>query len=146
MSATATSPQIFADAEDPIRAELFSTERLEQHAESLAAAQTISESKHGRPLAPRVWENGRVLLESYRSLAEAVRQGHEITAAAEWLVDNFHIIDEQLREIRDDLPQGYYRELPKLDSGPLQGFPRVFGVAWAFVAHTDSRFDPPMTT
>ncbi|MGH9703807.1 MAG: GH36-type glycosyl hydrolase domain-containing protein [Candidatus Acidiferrales bacterium] len=142
MSATATFPTVFANAEEPIRAELFSTERLEQHAETLAAAQIVSESKQGRPLAPRVWENGRILLQSYRSLAEAVRQGQEITAAAEWLVDNFHIIDEQLREIRDDLPQGYYRELPKLDSGPFQGFPRVFGVAWAFVAHTDSRFDP----
>jgi cyclic beta-1,2-glucan synthetase len=142
MSSSATSTRFLADAEEPIRAELFSTDRLEQHAESLAAAQTVSESKQGRPLTPRVWENGRVLLESYRSLAQAIRQGHEITAAAEWLVDNFHIIDEQLREIRDDLPQGYYRELPKLDSGPFQGFPRVFGVAWAFVAHTDSRFDP----
>ena len=142
MSATETTTGCFADAEEPIRAELFSTDRLEQHAETLAAAQTVSESKQGRPLTARVIENGRVLLESYRALAQAIRQGQEITPAAEWLVDNFHIIDEQLREIRDDLPQGYYRELPKLDSGPFQGLPRVFGAAWAFVAHTDSRFDP----
>ena len=65
-----------------------------------------------------------------------------ITPAAEWLVDNFHIVDEQLREIQDDLPPGFYRELPQLAAGPLQGYPRVFGLAWAFVAHTDSRFDP----
>jgi cyclic beta-1,2-glucan synthetase len=44
--------------------------------------------------------------------------------------------------IRDDLPGGYYRQLPKLAEGPLEGYPRVFGLAWAFVAHTDSRFDP----
>src|SRR5206468_100133 len=49
---------------------------------------------------------------------------------------------EQLREIRDDLPPGFYRELPKLVEGPLAGYPRVYGIAWAFVAHTDSRFDP----
>ncbi len=55
-----------------------------------------------------------------------------------------HIVDEQLREIRDDLPSGFYRELPKLAEGHLQGYPRVFGLAWAFVAHTDSRFDPEM--
>ena len=67
-----------------------------------------------------------------------------ITPAAEWLVDNYHIVDEQLREIHDDLPSGYYRELPKLAEGHLQGYPRVFGLAWAFVAHTDSRFDPEM--
>src|ERR1019366_1455800 len=65
-----------------------------------------------------------------------------ITPAAEWLVDNFFVVDEQLREIRDDLPVGFYRELPKLADGPLEGYPQVYGIAWAFVAHTDSRFDP----
>ena len=134
---------ILPDLEEPIRAELFSIERLEQHAESLAAAQIVTTVvSRGRPLLPRVLENGRVLLDSYRATARAIQEEHAITPAAEWLVDNFHIVDEQLREIRDDLPSGYYRKLPKLASGHLQGYPRVYGVAWAFVAHTDSRFDP----
>ncbi len=127
--------------EEPIRAELFSVERLEQHAETLAAAQTIAKNQpHGRLLIPRVLENGQALRECYRT----IQQEQTITPAAEWLVDNFYIVDEQLREIRDDLPPGYYRRLPKLDSGPLQGYPRVHGIAWAFVAHTDSRFDPEL--
>ena len=62
--------------------------------------------------------------------------------AAEWLLDNYHLVEEQIREIRDDLPPGYYRQLPKLADGPFAGYPRVFGLAWAFVAHTDSHFDP----
>src|SRR5207245_1398565 len=65
-----------------------------------------------------------------------------LSAPAEWLVDNFHIVDDQLRQIREDLPRRFYRELPKLAAGFLEGYPRVFGVAWAFVAHTDSRFEP----
>ena len=77
-------------------------------------------------------------------IANAIREERAITPAAEWLVDNFHVVDEQLREIRDDLPPGFYRELPKLAEGPLAGYPRVYGIAWAFVAHTDSRFDPEM--
>ncbi|HVS88329.1 MAG TPA: glucoamylase family protein [Candidatus Acidoferrum sp.] len=134
---------ILPEPEEPIRAELFSLERLEQHAESLAAAQIVTnEASRGRPLIPRVVDNGRVLLDSYRAIAHAIQEEHAITPAAEWLVDNFHIVDEQLREIQDDLPVGYYRKLPKLASGHLEGYPRVFGVAWAFVAHTDSRFDP----
>src|SRR6266566_2360973 len=134
---------ILPEPEEPIRAELFSLERLEQHAESLAAAQIVTnEASRGRPLIPRVVDNGRVLLDSYRAIAHAIQEEHAITPAAEWLVDNFHIVDEQLREIQDDLPVGYYRKLPKLASGHLQGYPRVFGVAWNFVAHTDSRFDP----
>ena len=134
---------VFPELEEPILAELFSVERLEQHAESLAAAQTITQtSAQGKPLLPRVLDNGRVLLEHYRETASAIERERTITPAAEWLVDNFYIVEEQLREIRDDLPPGYYRRLPKLDSGHLRGYPRVFGVAWAFVAHTDSQFAP----
>jgi cyclic beta-1,2-glucan synthetase len=141
VSPVAMSPEL----EEPIRAELFGVERLEQHAVSLAAAQTVTnDARMGRLLTPRVLDNGRILVESYRAIACAIRDEKAITPAAEWFVDNFHIVDEQLREIIDDLPPGYYRQLPKLASGHLQNYPRVFGVAWAFVAHTDSRFDPDM--
>ncbi len=129
--------------EEPIRAELFGIERLEQHAASLAAAQRVtSEPGMGRPLLPRVVENGRVLREASQAIADAVTAERWITPAAEWLLDNFYVVDEQLREIRDDLPVGFYKELPKLADEPFVGLPRVYGIAWAFVAHTDSRFDP----
>ncbi|HXN07529.1 MAG TPA: hypothetical protein VN944_10765, partial [Nitrospiria bacterium] len=131
------------DPNEPIRAEIFSIERLEQHGESLAAAQRVKDTPwKERPLSPRVRENGRVLLESYRAIAEAIQEERTIAPAAEWFVDNYYIVDKQLREIRKDLPPAFYRELPKLAEGPLQGYPRVFGLAWAFVAHFDSRFDP----
>src|SRR5690348_9453905 len=100
--------------EEPIRAELFGVERLEQHAESLAIAQRVtSRPDKRRPLLARVSDNGRVLREAYRVIALAIREERVITPAAEWLADNFHLVDEQLREILDDLPAGYYRELPK---------------------------------
>ncbi|HEX3928672.1 MAG TPA: glucoamylase family protein [Gemmatimonadales bacterium] len=137
-----TPPAVF---DQPIRAELFGVERLERHAESLAEAQrVIPGSRLGRPLLPRVEENARVLRESNRLIADSIHEERWITPAAEWLVDNFFVVDEQLREIRDDLPAQFYVELPKLADGPLAGYPRVYGIAWAFVAHTDSRFDPEM--
>ncbi|HTX15648.1 MAG TPA: glucoamylase family protein [Candidatus Baltobacteraceae bacterium] len=143
MTPSATDAAVVQEVEEPIRAELFSIERLEQHAESLAAAQLVTDDRRaGRPLIPRAAENGRLLLEYYRSIALAVQQEHTITPAAEWFVDNFFIVEEQLREIRDDLPASYYRELPKLAPGHLEGYPRVYGIAWAFIAHTDSRLDP----
>src|SRR5271155_4192123 len=143
MSSAAPTVSVFTEAEQPVIGELFSIERLEQHAETLAAAQVVTKDAGvGRPLIPRVAENGRLLLEYYRATARAVQQEQQITPAAQWLVENFYIVEEQLREIRDDLPLGFYRRLPKLASGHLEGYPRVYGVAWAFVAHTDSRFDP----
>ncbi|TXL68166.1 GH36-type glycosyl hydrolase domain-containing protein [Zeimonas arvi] len=129
--------------EAPIRADLFSIERLEQHAESLAASQPVTDKpKAGRSLAARLADDESVLREAYRTTASAAAEGEAITPAAEWLLDNYHLVDEQIREIRNDLPPGYYRQLPKLADGPLVGFPRVFGLAWAFVAHTDSHFEP----
>ena len=128
--------------EAPIRAELFSVERLEQHAESLAAAQRIGPNRRrGNPLAKRLYNNARALEAAYRAIARTSSAHQPLTPAARWLVDSFHIVDEQIREIKDDLPPGYYRLLPKLTDGPLQGYPRVFGIAWALVAHTDSAFD-----
>ena len=127
----------------PIRAELFSVERLEEHARSLAAAQAVSPGEvKGASLAKRLADNEAVLLAAYRDVAEAIDAGAAITPAAEWLIDNFHVVEKQIREVRADLPPGYYRQLPKLAGGPFAGYPRVFGVAWAFVAHTDSLFDP----
>ncbi len=126
----------------PIRAELFSIERLEQHAASLAAAQHVVEGHgRGRPIAPRLIENARVLRAAYRDIVRATKASQPISPAAEWLLDNFHVVDEQIREIRDDLPPGFYRLLPKLAEGPLKGYPRVYGIAWAVVAHSDSAID-----
>ena len=130
-----------------IRAELFSAERLLLHAESLARAQTVTTTPiRGQPLSRRLADNSRALLAAYRAIARTIDEGGAITPSAEWLVDNFHVVEEQIREIRTDLPPGFYRQLPKLADGALAGHPRVFGLAWAFVAHTDSRFDPHLLT
>ncbi len=127
----------------PIRAEAFGIERLAEHARSLAAAQTaIEKPSRGRNLLRKVHENGRALEAAYRDVVEAVREKREITPGEEWLLDNFFVVDEQLREVRDHLPGSFYRMLPKVVEGQhLAGYPRVYGVAWAYVAHTDSRFD-----
>ncbi len=129
----------------PIRAELFSVERLEEHAHSLATAQAVMpDHVKGPSLTARLADNEAVLLAAYRDVAKAVDAGAAITPTAEWLIDNFHVVEKQIREVRVDLPPGYYRQLPKLASGPFVGYPRVLGVAWAYVAHTDSLFDPEM--
>lgn len=131
------------DDKAPVREELFGVERLEQHAESLASAQPIT----ARPmrvlsLQKRLKDNASVLLAAYRASAMEVEEDRGVVPAAEWLLDNYHVIEEQIREIHDDLPPNYYRQLPKLAAGPFAGYPRVLGMAWAFVAHTDSHFDP----
>jgi cyclic beta-1,2-glucan synthetase len=131
------------DSDEIVRAELFSGERLEQHAESLAAAQQATRRRSARPsLVARLKDNESALLAAYRAIGAAVGEGRSITPAAEWLLDNYHLVEEQIHEIRADLPAGFYRQLPRLADGPFVGYPRVFGLAWGYVAHTDSVFDP----
>ena len=136
------APSTWADP-SPARAELFGIERLESHAASLAEAQAVTR----RPafvlsLQHRLTRNAKVLLAAYRASAAELAAGRDVVPAAEWLLDNYHLVEAQVREVRDDLPAGYYRQLPKLADGPFAGYPRLFGLIWAYVAHTDSHFDP----
>ncbi len=137
------SSETIAHGSQPIRAELFGVERLEEYARHLAETQEPMKRRGRlRLISKRLSDNGDVLLASYRELAEIVGREALLTPAAEWLVDNFHLVEKQLREIRENLPSSYYHELPKLQSGDLTGYPRIFEIAWSFVAHLDSRFDP----
>lgn len=130
------------DSDKPIRSELYSTEKLEQFAEILAGEhKAVDLPKRFQTLRPRLKDNGEVLIAAYYSLTNAIRDEQTVSPAAAWLVDNFHIVEEQLREIHEDLPAGYYRELPKLIKGEFAGYPRIYAVAMTIIAHTDSRLE-----
>jgi cyclic beta-1,2-glucan synthetase len=128
--------------DEPIRFELFSDERMAQHAASLAKEQKARVIPEGLDLMPRVRENSRLLVEAYKAIGKSAREHRAITPAAEWMLDNFHVIEEQINDINAYMPEKFYRQLPKLTTGFLTGYPRVYGIAWALVAHTDSRFSP----
>jgi cyclic beta-1,2-glucan synthetase len=120
----------------PIRSDLFSLDRLEEHARSLAAAQPVGKAGQLTALPKKLRQNVSDLTENFVLLAKVAKAGHPITSAGEWFLDNFHIVEEQARQVQRDLPASFYRELPKLTEGPLTGFPRVYSIAWAIVAHT----------
>ena len=137
-----TSPWLDAS---PIREEMFGPERLADHAESLARAQCIA----ARPrrvlnLRSRLKHNADVLLEAYRYNGAVLVKGQPVTLAAQWLLDNYHLVEDQLAQIALDLPSGYYRLLPKAAAGPFAGYPRVLELAWGYVAHTDSLISGPV--
>ena len=128
-----------------IRAEIFGPDRFEQHAVSLADTQRVVDSATAvTTIVERVAEDEGALLDGYRAAVDDVRNDRVITPAANWLVENFHIVEQSIRQIRVDLPVGFYRQLPKLGSGFLQGHPRILGIVWGYVAHTDSLFDADM--
>ena len=127
----------------PLRDELLSIERLEERAKALAARLTIDPTpgRNARDVFPRFADNARVLREAYRALAEDVHQGEFVTPAEEWLLDNFHLVASEIRDVRQNLPRGYYRELPKLATRQLKGDARVYATAVELIRHSDSRLD-----
>ena len=64
-----------------------------------------------------------------------------LSHAAEWMLDNFYLAQQSLRQIREDMPRGFYRQLPKLAAGPLAGYPRIYDVAQQLVADSGARLD-----
>ncbi|MFO0890043.1 MAG: glucoamylase family protein [Isosphaeraceae bacterium] len=135
------SPLIDPHSPGPIRAELLGLEGLENEARGLAGACALAPVRRaGSPLLRRFVSNQKVLLHARQAILAGGRQRiHGIDA--DWLADNFHIVEEVLKEIRLDLPRGYDAVLPKLRSAPLAGYPRVYALALALVAHTDTELD-----
>jgi len=125
-----------------IRAEIFGPQRLAQHGRSLGATHRAGHATWRTPsFIPRLRSNIRMLREAHAYIGAHAATGYDISPAAEWLLDNFHLVEAQLREVHEGLPRSYFRALPMLLDEPLAGLPRVYGVAWAFVAHTDGAFD-----
>src|SRR5512140_3045527 len=126
----------------PSRAELRGVARLAEGARSLAARFTVAPSRRAtRSVFPRFDENGHHLRGAYRTLADDVHRGEFVTAAAEWLLDNFHLVTSEIRDVRQNLPRGYYRELPRLAAREQAGNARVYALAVELIRHSDSRLD-----
>ncbi|MCC6792395.1 MAG: glycosyl transferase, partial [Thermomicrobiales bacterium] len=134
-------PDDWWSGDELIRSEQFGVDRLADHAASLAAAQGGTPGRRSSAVSDRLLDNTATLLAAYRAIAKAAETGQSITPSAEWILDNYHVVEEQIFQIKGDLPPGYYRQLPRIAAGHLKGLPRVFGIAWAYVAHMDSRFD-----
>jgi len=141
-----------ADAErfaGPIRGELLGAEGLAEHARALARQQRVAPvsprvgplARGARPLLNRLDETQRILESTRVALSAAVERGGDVSPAGEWLLDNFYVVQEHLREIRASMPRGYYQELPKLAAGTLTGYPRVYEIAIGLIGHTEGHVE-----
>jgi cyclic beta-1,2-glucan glucanotransferase len=129
--------------EKPLRDELLSVERLEERALALAASFTVDPNPghRARDTFPRFEDNVRVLRDAYRTLADDVRTGQFVVPAADWLLDNFHLVTAEISDIRRNLPRTYTRTLPMLASREHAGHARVYLVAVELIRHSDSRLE-----
>ena len=131
----------FPSDEQPLRAELFSSEQMRSHGKILAGTHALARAQVPDQLLARLAENESVLIRTFDLLAAAVEAKRRMSPAEEWLLDNFYLLEEQIRTARRHLPKGYSRELPRLASGPSAGLPRVYDIAIETIAHGDGRVD-----
>ncbi len=133
----------YAGGEPPLRSELFSSEQMEQYGRVLAGQHLLGPKvEPDQHLLSRLTENEAVLLEVHDLISEAIKASRQITPAGEWLLDNFYLIEEQIRTGRRHLPKGYSKELPRLLNGPSAGLPRVYDIAKEIISHGEGHIDP----
>lgn len=124
----------------PLRAELFSVEQLARHARSLAASHKIGSHQKANQLILQLDSNEKSLRAFNRSTRSA-NSSRRLAPAAEWMLDNFYLIEEQIQMARRHLPRGYSRELPRLSSGPSATLPRVYDIVLELISHVDAQID-----
>jgi cyclic beta-1,2-glucan synthetase len=135
--------QKYADGEPPLSSELFSTEQMEQYGKILAGLHVLGPRVDpDQKLLSRLAENETILLEVHELVSDALKANRQITPAGEWLLDNFYLIEEQIRTGRRHLPKGYSMELPRLLNGSSAGLPRVFDIAKEIISHGEGHIDP----
>ncbi|MCG6912076.1 MAG: cyclic beta 1-2 glucan synthetase [Deltaproteobacteria bacterium] len=134
--------QEYAGDEPLLRSELFSSEQMKRHGKALADSHTLSLGRASDRLLTRLAENEGVLIGACNLLTTAVKAKRRIAPAEEWLLDNFYLIEEQIRMARRHLPKGYSRGLPRLLNGSSAGLPRAYDIALEVISHGDGRVDP----
>ena len=127
--------------EQPLRAELFNVDQFMLYAGLLASRHSVSFKRGREILLSRLRENEGIILRAYELLNQSGSGKRRISPAGDWLLDNYYLIEEQIRLAQKFLPKGYSRELPNLTAGPLTGYPRVYDIAMEIVSHGDGRLD-----
>ncbi len=128
----------------PLGGELLGVDQLGERARVLARAQVLATGRPRQrhaPLLARLDQTRGILAAAEVQLADAAARDVNVGPAGAWLLDNYHIVQEHMREVRQSLPRGYYNELPQLASGRLAGYPRVYDLAITLISHTEARID-----
>ena len=121
---------------------ILTTRELEKYLEKIGATHDIIQesSKDTYPI-PRLQENYTIIKEVYELLNEHVKQGISIHPAGEWVLDNFYIIEETVKSIKQELTLKKYINFVGIKNGINDGFARVYVLASEIVKYTDNKIE-----
>ena len=116
-------------------------EELQKHAAEIARNHPVGKAKSLNWLIRRLNENFSLISEVHGKLSKDAGGSFPAAPAAEWLLDNFYIIEEQVKVIKRSISKGRYAKLPILTKGFLRGYPRVYAIALEITAHSRGGLD-----
>lgn len=85
--------------------------QLQKHLENIAITHNLKEKsdKNTYPI-PRLIENYEIIKATYDQLNKNLKQDISIHPAGEWLLDNFYIIEQSVKQIKRDLSLKKYSD------------------------------------
>src|SRR5688572_29890384 len=108
----------------------FNPDVFESAAQQLAKQQLVTKHPRTSPLfLERPQQQEALLRTAYQRFANTPKVQIAPSSAAEWILDNYFLLQQTFRQIHENMPPGFYSRLPKLDAGPLAGYPRIYGIA-----------------
>ena len=121
---------------------LLDKAQLEKHLEKIAASHNIrtKSSKETYPV-PEMLKNFEFIKETYNLLNEHVKLEINIHPAGEWLLDNFYVIEETVKQIAKELSLKKYVNFLGIANGNYEGFARVYVLASEIVAYTEGKIE-----
>jgi len=127
--------------EEPLREELFSSDQLERFAKALAGKHTLGKKPAKDHLLRRLADNETLLQEVRKLLNNSIERKYPVTPAGEWLIDNFYLIEEQIRIAKTHFPKTYSEDLPQLSAGQSFGITRIYDLVLQIISHSDGKLD-----
>ncbi len=127
--------------EEPLRAGLFSSDQMERFGKTLARNHKLSTKPAKEHLLKRLADNEIILHEVRKLLTDSIKRKYQITPAGEWLIDNFYLIEEHIRNAKLHFPKGYSKDLPQLSDAGSEGLTRIYDIVLQIISHSDGRID-----
>ncbi len=125
-----------------INGTILEKSQLENYLEKIASSHnTTSKSQKDTYPIPQMLENYRTIKEVYNLLNEHLKLGINIHPAGEWLLDNFYIIEETVKQIQKELTLKKYINFVGISNGEYKGFARIYVLASEIVAYSENKIE-----
>ena len=135
------NPKRSSLSEEPLRAELFNSDQMERFGKTLAETHKLSTNPTQDYLLKRLADNEIILHEVRKLLRNSIKRKYQVTPAGEWLIDNFYLIEEHIRNAKKHFPKNYSEDLPQLLNDASIGLTRIYDIVLQIISHSDGRID-----